>query len=97
MMMKILVCQSISENNRNSFLSFVFEVFPLEKALRIICHKPAFLHKNIAMSFCKSNVPPNTPIIILVSKTLYEPGADPGFQVRGRGAHLKKMRREKLV
>ena len=40
------------------------------------------------MSFCKSNVPPNTPIIILVSKTLYEPGADPGFQVRG-GA-LKK-------
>ena len=44
------------------------------------------------MSFCKSNVPPNTPIIILVSKTLYEPGADPGFQVRG-GAHLKKMRR----
>ena len=24
------------------------------------------------MSFCKSNVPPNTPIIILVSKTLYE-------------------------
>jgi hypothetical protein len=32
------------------------------------------------------------PIIILVSKTLYEPGADPGFQVRGRGAHLKKMR-----
>ena len=44
------------------------------------------------MSFCKSNVPPNTPIIILVSKTLYEPGADPGFQVRG-GAHLKKLRR----
>ena len=37
------------------------------------------------MSFCKSNVPPNTPIIILVSKTLYEPGADPGFQVRGGG------------
>ena len=45
------------------------------------------------MSFCKSNVPPNTPIIILVSKTLYEPGADPGFQVRGGGAHLKQMRR----
>ena len=41
------------------------------------------------MSFCKSNVPPNTPIIILVSKTLYEPGADPGFQVGGGGA-LKK-------
>jgi hypothetical protein len=38
----------------------------------IICHKPAFLHKNIAKSFCKSNVPPNTPTIILVSKTLYE-------------------------
>ena len=40
------------------------------------------------MSFCKSNVPPNTPIIILVSKTLYEPGADPRFQVRG-GALIK--------
>ena len=28
------------------------------------------------MSFCKSNVPPNTPINILVSKTLYEPGVN---------------------
>ena len=24
---------------------------------------------------------------------LYKPGADPGFQVRGGGAHLKKLRR----
>ena len=39
MMMKIWVCQSISENNRNSFLSFVFEVFPFEKALRLNCSK----------------------------------------------------------
>ena len=44
MMMKIWVCQSISENNRNSFLSFVFEVFPLEKALRAQLLKKINLH-----------------------------------------------------